>query len=204
MGGGAFEAKLDRAMKDGKDAEGQALIQERAPLGGLGMDGCIASPLISAVFAERADYLEALLAAGADPNQRDLSRKGSSYNLRALEAALWFEREDLARILLAHGATKDFGTHLLGRDVKRVRKAIAADRALLEANYVRHDYTLLHVAALIGDAPLAELFVELGLDPNAVDGDGHAPLRYAARNEPCVDVLDVLGAAGADINHCLL
>ena len=204
MAGSAFTDKLYRAMKDGKDLEVQALIEtNRVALreGGKGPDTCVASPLISAVFSERADYLQALLDAGADPDTRDLSRKGSSYNMRALEAALWFRRRDMERILLDAGANEDFGTYLFRRNSKLVRAALKEAPALLESNYIRHDYTLLHVAATLASAPLTKLFVKAGLDPNATDGDGHAPLRYAARNEPCLDVMEALVDAGADVNH---
>ena len=201
MGGEGLASRLYRAMKDGRDAEVKRLIADHRADLNTGPEGCVAAPLISAVWSERLDYLQALLDAGADPDVRDLGRQGSSHNLRALEAALWFEREDMAAALRAAGATPDFGTTLFSRDVEGVRAAVEADPELLGRAYIRHDYTLLHVGANLSHAGLTRLFLELGLDPNATDGDGHGPLRYAARNKPALDVVQTLVEGGADVNH---
>lgn len=191
---------LYRAMKDGEDAEVKRLLASPDRMINAPAGGPIALPLISAVLSERIDYLVAVLDAGAEVDVRELSPKSSTYRLRALEAALWFDEDDMVQLLLERGAQPDFGTFVFRCDVSAVSKAIDADASLLEERFLRPTYTLLHVAADLSDAGLIKEFARRGVDPCEVDADGHAPLRLAARNEPALEALDALLDAGADVN----
>ncbi|MEM7249069.1 MAG: ankyrin repeat domain-containing protein [Acidobacteriota bacterium] len=201
MAGDSFVSRLYRAMKDGEDATVRRLVKKHRHELDAPDDGCIAPPLIACVTCERADYLALLLEAGAEPNHRSLGTKGASHNLRALEMATWYQREDLQRLLLGAGATEDFGTWVFRADVERVRDALTERPELADEVYIRPGHGLLHVAAQVGSGPLAVFLLEQGFDPNAADVDGHAPLRYAARNEPALEVLAALHAAGADLDQ---
>ena len=196
-----FANALYRAMKDGKQERFRELLESAAGRLDQASDDCIALPLISAVFCERIDFLRALIEAGADLDGRDMSHKGSSYNLRALEAALWFDRSDMEQLLLQAGASEDFGTHVFRGDVQRVRSSLDVDPELLQSAYIHPHFTLLHVAAEIDSADLTRLFLERGIEADAEDADGHTALRYAARNQPALDVVDALVEGGADVNH---
>ena len=187
-------------MKDGEEAEVRRLLaaserQLDAPAG-----GSIALPLISAVLSERVDFLVAVLDAGAAVDTRELNPKTSTYRLRALETALWFDSQEMVALLLERGATADFGTEIFRRDVAAVSAALDRDASLLNERFLRPTYTLLHVAADLSDAALVKEFARRGVDPREVDADGHAPLRLAARNEPALACLDALLDAGADVN----
>ena len=196
-----FVGQLYRFMKDGDTNRFcQALRDNPASALNLPADGCVAPVLISAVFAERVDYLEELLKAGADPNLRDTSTKGSAHNLCALHAALWFERVDMATLLRDYGAAEDFGTAVFSRDIEAVRRQLQANPDLIASAFMRSTFTLLHVAANLGHQGLTELFLEAGLDPRQTEADGHAPLYYAARNSPAIGVMEALVTAGAEVN----
>ena len=191
-------AALYRAMKSGDRASFQELLR----LGGFETSGAgpIAAPLIAAVFCERPDFLRELLAAGADVNYRDTSEQGSSFRLRALEAALWQGEDEMVEIISDAGACEDFGTLVFQANAKAVDAELERDPTLCNSAYIHPHFTLLHVAADIDAADLIRVLVAHGLDPNARDADGHAPLRYAARNSPCIDVCEALLDAGADVN----
>ena len=191
-------AALFRAMKDDDRTSFERLLS----LGGFETSGAgpIAAPLISAIFCERPDFLRALLDAGAEVDYRDMSQRGSSFRLRALEAALWQGDEDMVQIILDAGATEDFGSLVFRADAQAVDAALEQDPHQLQSAYIHPHFTLLHVAADIDGADLVRVLVKRGLDPNARDADGHAPLRYAARNSPCIDVCAALLDGGADVN----
>ncbi len=196
----AWGHRLYRAMKDGEAAEVKRLLaspdgQLDAPAG-----GGTALPVISAVLCERMEFLVAVLDAGAEINARELSPRSSTYRMRALEVALWFDDDGMVKLLRERGAITDFATHLFARDVAAVSDAIDRDASLLAERYLRPTYTLLHVAADLSDVDLVREFVRRGVDPREVDADGHAPLRLAARNEPALPALDALLDAGADVN----
>ena len=103
------------------------------------------------------------------------------YRLRALEAALWFDEDDMVALLLERGANVDFGTHVFRCDVPAVSAALDADPSLLGERILRPTYSLLHVAADLSDAALIKEFARRGVDPCEVDADGHGPLRLGGR-----------------------
>jgi hemoglobin len=83
-----------------------------------------------------------------------------------------------------------------------VERKVRDDSALISARY--YGRTLLHAAAAADRLRLVKTLLELGADPNAIDGGGHTPL-YSLGNQ-CLngggDVARVLAAAGADVNWC--
>lgn len=196
-----FAGALYRAMKDGDDASFDRLMGAHSDLLDVDDAGHIAAPLISAVFCERLDCLKRMLAAGADPNKRSTSRKGSSYRLRALEAAYWMDEAEMVEELLKAGSVEDFGAAVFRGDADAVAAALDQDAERLRETYIHTRFSLLHVAAEIDSVSLVELLVARGLDVDIEDGDGHTALRYASRNEPSLAVLEALLAHGADVDH---
>ena len=113
------------------------------------------TPLGLAAFFGHAETVEALLAAGADPNLT--SRE--SMKMPPLGSAMAVQRNDIARTLIEHGA-----------DVNG--KAV-------------NDLTALHTAAARGNLEAAKLLLDHGADVNARSTDGKTPLDYAnERNHP--------------------
>ena len=113
------------------------------------------TPLGLAAFFGHAEAVQALLDAGADANLT--SRE--SMKMPPLGSAMAVQRNDIARILIEHGA-----------DVNG--KAV-------------NDLTALHTAAARGNIEAAKLLLDHGADINAVSTDGKSPLAYAEeRNHP--------------------
>jgi ankyrin repeat protein len=113
------------------------------------------TPLGLAAFFGHAETVEALLSAGAQVNLA--SRE--SMKMPPLGSAMAVQRNDIARMLIEHGA-----------DVN----AKAAN-----------DLTPLHTAAARGNLESAKLLMEHGADINASSTDGKTPLSYAEeRNHP--------------------
>jgi len=74
-----------------------------------------------------------------------------------------------------------------------------------ELAQVRHARarTLLHDAAAAGSVAIVRLLLELGADPNALDGGGHSPLYSLAnqcRSDSGAAVVPVLVEGGADVH----
>ena len=107
------------------------------------------TPLGLAVFFGHAETVEALLAAGAQVNLA--SRE--SMKMPPLGSAMAAERNDIARILIEHGADVNV-------------------RAV-------NDLTPLHTAAARGNLESAKLLLDHGADINATTTDGKTPLSYA-------------------------
>jgi hemoglobin len=78
---------------------------------------------------------------------------------------------------------------------------IAEDAALVSVRYAGR--TLLHEAASVGDLNIVQKLLQVGADPNVLDGGSHAPL-YSVANQ-CgaptgAAVVQALAGAGADVN----
>ncbi|MEM8710717.1 MAG: ankyrin repeat domain-containing protein [Planctomycetota bacterium] len=194
--------RLYRAMKDGDESTVAQILECATPDElGAAAEASIARPLHAAVLCERLDFLDAVLAAGAPVNAVETNPRTSVFMLAALEVAYWLDREDMASRLLHHGAEERFATCVFRRDLTAVRSGLKGAPSLVQSAFLRPTYTLLHVAADLGSAPLVAEFVKRGVNPNQPDADGHAPLRLACRNEPALEALDALLDAGADVNH---
>jgi hemoglobin len=84
--------------------------------------------------------------------------------------------------------------------------AFVHQRLVEEPSLIRERYagrTLLHNAAGAGSLPTIELLLQLGADPNALDGGRHTPL-YSVGNEcagpQSAEIVHALVRAGADVN----
>lgn len=88
----------------------------------------------------------------------------------------------------------DWTLHAIFRAATRDRFASEVER---DRSYVRlvglRGQTLLHEAAMFGEAELAEVLIRSGADPDAKETEGHTPLYRASTG----DVARVLLAAGA-------
>ena len=84
-------------------------------------------------------------------------------------------RPDIARVLLAKGATEDVFTALRLGHRKRMAALLDADPALLGTRDER-GATLLHTAARLGQYGAVESLLARGLDVNAKDDYGETPL----------------------------
>ena len=113
------------------------------------------TPLGLAAFFGHPETVQALLAAGADVNLT--SRE--SMKMPPLGSAMAVQRNDIAQILIEHGANVN--------------------------GKAANDLTALHTAAARGNLEAAKLLLDHGADINAVSTDGKSPLAYAEeRNQP--------------------
>ena len=113
------------------------------------------TPLGLAAFFGHAQAVEALLAAGADPNRTS----SESMKMPPLGSAMAVQRNDIARTLIEHGANVN-------------GKAV-------------NDLTALHTAAARGNIESAKLLLDHGADINATSTDGKTPMSYAEdHNQP--------------------
>ena len=85
--------------------------------------------------------------------------------------------------------------------LRYVRDRITADPVLAHEHYAGR--TLLHEASARGNPTLVKLLLDVGADPNAMDGGGHTPL-YSVANE-CTNseagrVIRALAECGANVN----
>ena len=152
------------------------------------------SLLLAAAYSGRKDLFELLLEKGAGVNVFEASALGLSDRVgeflgaepslansyshdgwTPLHLASFFGREDVASVLLAHGA-----------DVN------ARSRSTRFAK----ENTPLHAAAANRQVALAELLLAHGADVNAKDGSGYTPLALAAsgKNDLLVVILLEKGA----------
>ncbi len=87
--------------------------------------------------------------------------------------------------------------------VDYVSSQLHADPLLAQVRY--NGRTLLHTAAASGAPGIVETLLNLGADPNALDGGRHAPL-YSVANECQVpagaDITRILIRHGAEVNAC--
>lgn len=113
------------------------------------------TPLGLAVFFGHPETVQALLAAGADVNLTS----SESMKMPPLGSAMAVQRNDIARLLIEHGANVN--------------------------GKATNDLTALHTAAARGNLEAAKLLLEHGADINAASTDGKTPLAYAEeRNHP--------------------
>jgi truncated hemoglobin YjbI len=115
------------------------------------------------------------------------------------------EGDDLGRFrhLQAMMETYTRVSRLIGPDspIHAIFRSTTRDRFIAEVERDRscvrllgpRGQTLLHDAALVGEAELAALLIQLGADPDAKEAEGHTPLYRASTG----DVARMLLAAGA-------
>lgn len=136
-------------------------------------------PLVFAARTTRAESVELLLAAGADPNLADTSPLGEM---------------DTALIAMSnHGGTD--GSYVATG--VRIMKALIARKADVRARN-RFGLTALHLASS-RHPELARLLLEAGAPVNVTDRDGGTPLHRAAQGRQIVLARELLDR-GADVN----
>lgn len=212
---------------------GVALAAEHSPRTGVTCreEGRRAScpPLIQAATDCRLEEVQALLAAGADPNDAgDYGRTALHYAVywacRQLTYSLPSKRMKLVELLVAAG-TAPRKTDMWDRtvlheaagghqpDVTKVIELLVAAGADVGAKD-KHGYTPLHQTALHRSPEAAKVLLARGAGVNARAERGSSPLIHAAavvvtiiscpscdRNSPhLLEVVKVLLASGADVN----
>ncbi len=127
----------------------------------------------------------------------------ASFQETALQAAAQMAREDIAKFLLAHGATLDiFGAAMLGA-ADRVREFLETDPALANAPG-GHGFAPIFYAAVKSRLDIAELLFTNGADINMGEGNntalhgaamfGHTPfVEWLIRHGANVNALDYEG-----------
>jgi ankyrin repeat protein len=178
------------------------------------------SPLAQAASEGDAEIIAMLLAAGANPNSTMpegdtalmlAARSGSEPGVRALLSAgarvderdewhgetalMWAAGEnhpDVVRLLVEHSAELEAVSTVFKWNVPRP----AAVTAPLPVG----GFTALHHAARENAYDAVRALLELGADPNHLDGLGYSPLRVAVTNNN-LDVAKLLVEHGADVNE---
>ena len=153
------------------------------------------TPLHIAATPEVADLL---LKAGALPEVRD------GYGKTPLEAAIARANRgtpacvDVAERIIAAGAEVDLIIHASLGHQARLAAALDRDPSALDEHH-RNGCTPLQAAVAHGRLEIVRMLLERGANPNQRDGDGIAPLHWAAgapRHE--MEIAQLLLAAGAD------
>jgi uncharacterized protein len=181
------------AVKNGETARVKQLLSVDASLAETTDDDGM-SVLLKAVYYQRNDIVELLLAARRDLNLfeaaatgrtarvEELIRKDSSIvnsfspdGFYALGLAIFFRHPDTARFLMEAGAD----VNAVARNPMKVRP--------------------LHAAAAAREAGIARLLIERGADVNARQQEDFAPLHEAAANGD-IEFVRLLLDHGADIN----
>jgi ankyrin repeat protein len=153
--------------------------------------------LINAVSNKHTEIVEVLLAAGAD-----LSVK-NRFDFNALTIAVAANNQDLAALLLDHGANVETETSTLtplmfaasGGNVDMIRFLVK--RGAKVNHGVKEGKQTALLSAIYGAKPEAvKALVELKADVNAKTKDGDTPLKVAMKGDQD-DIVKILQAAGA-------
>jgi ankyrin repeat protein len=203
------DAELLVAIQDGDAPRVAALLEAGASPDARG--GFPERPaIVAAAEGDRLAILEALLVAGATPDEA--TRRGDTALMQAARAG----RLDMVRALLARGASVDKvgkeGTTALQwaawgcrrRSGEPTRPGYAeVIRVLIEAGASLDGAggiwkaTALFLAASLGDASIVRALLEAGADPTIRNGDGVAPIARAA-SRGFADIVDTLAPSSAD------
>jgi ankyrin repeat protein len=122
---------------------------------------------------------------------RDAEERGDLGRFRHLQALM----EAYARVSRLIGPDSPIHTHLRAATRDRFIAEIERDRSCVRLLGPRGQ-TLLHDAAMVGEAELAAVLLRSGADPDAREAEGHTPLYRASTG----DVARVLLAAGATVD----
>lgn len=161
------------------------------------------TPLMRAARAGRADVVQRLLKAGADP-----SVMCPTDTTTALQAAIDSEQPDVVKALLAGGAPVDqalYGHHVTPLHYAAKRGSLQIVELLLKAGASvsatdDDGCTPLHLSIWSRHLAVAKALVAAHAPIEAKDSHDHTPLMYAsASGEPAL--VEVIIAGGADVNE---
>lgn len=160
-------------------------------------DNCGNRPLTSAIFHfAKADTVELLLEAGADPNfiyrYSPLLWAAIRGNFQIMEVVKRFGGKVLA--------SESAHFQALTGDAASLADTLSANPNLLSQRMF-DDMSLLHSAAMHGRLNCIELLVQRGADLNAQDSHGQTPLFVAARHGH-EDAVKFFSSVGADSSIC--
>jgi ankyrin repeat protein len=150
--------------------------------------------------AFRREWVELLLANGADPNERD--QRGDT----PLHSAVLLGNDELASLFITHGT----GVNARNRsNLAALHYAAAGGRTAIVAELVAkgaevnarddHGDTPLHAAALRGHTEVVEVLVSHGADVSVKNSRGRTPLDEAIRQRRA-DVVQLLAAKATGTN----
>jgi ankyrin repeat protein len=174
---------LQRAALDGDERIVKALLAAKADMRHAGLDGRTALHL--AAMRLRHLVVAELLAAGADPNQPD--RTGYTPLLYVAFAG----RDDIARLLVAHGAKWDpLSAAALGRETELTQllhdEPALATKELLQT-------TPLHMAVRRKQPATVKLLLAAGANPDVKDSSQLSP-REIATADGAAEILPLFSA----------
>lgn len=158
-------------------------------------------PLHWACYRGDRTTVDRLLDAGARPDHHAFGRHAPDCSYLPVHAAIYACRSGLVEHLVERGSPVDLAVCVSRGDEATARRLVSEDPRALRRPVWHIRYSVLHLAADVEAVGMIPLLVELGLDPDVEDGDGHAPMRYAARNAPALPTLEALVRAGADVDH---
>ena len=188
---------LADAIMDEEQAKVQAIMQ-RPDLNLTDIEPGTWSPLMSAAEVGDLEIARQLLALGADVNHR------GGDDRTALARAVFSSHPDMVALLVKHGASLTVEGPSIGVPLILAEKKPEIIRILLDAGAnpdVKNSYrgeTVLHTAAMNGDAAIAEMMLEAHADVNAHNRWDDTPLLTAVeRNHP--EIVALLIAHHADL-----
>ena len=202
---GPRDSSLDLPLIDAAAAGDAAAVQDLLNRGASvrATDQNGRTPLTAAAYGNHVAVAEILLAAGAEPNEKDRTVQ-SPYLISTSEIG-----DDPALLDLLLGAGADVSSRDSFNGTGLIR---AADRGFpriierllvtdIEVNHVnRLGWTALHEAIVLGDGgpqyvEVVQLLVAAGADVN-LEGNGRSPLQHAT-DRGYTGIAEVLRAAGA-------
>ena len=148
------------------------------------------------------EVLQAIISHGLDVNA---TNKG---NVTALMIACEKGNKDAMNVLLNAGADPDIADidgdaclQYAARSCKctAVLQAIISHGADVNATN-KENVTALMIACETGSNDAINVLLNAGADPNIADAEGDTCLHYAARNDQCTEVLQVIISHGIDVN----
>jgi ankyrin repeat protein len=203
FGATATEQKLFAAARSGDIRTVRALLAQKAPqkVDANAHDTDGSTPLIYAAEADKAEILDALLAAGAD------AKAQTRFGISALYMAANNGNAAVMEKLIKAGADPNGSTHEGQTILMTAARSGKVDAVkLLLANHVDvnalepwRGQTALMWAAAEGNVPAIDMLVEFGAKVNVRSKRGFTPFLFAVRNGH-IEACKTLLAHGANVN----